>query len=369
MSVIPTFSCHAGKMPEAFTLPNQNAFAAVVDGKKVSLYLLKNQNNMQAAITNYGARLVSLLVTDKNGKTTDVVLGFDSLQQYQHSTEPYFGATIGRYANRIAKGTFSLDGKIYSLPTNNGVNTLHGGKKGFHNVVWNAVQPDSSTLILTYFSKDGEEGFPGNLNVKVTYSLTHNNELTIDYEATTDKKTIINLSNHAFYNLNGAGSGTILNHLLQLNANDYTPIDSTLIPTGKIALVKETPFDFRQFTAMGARINDNNEQLEYGKGYDHNFVLNNSASFLHYAATAIGNETGIVMEVFTTEPGLQFYSGNFMDGKNKLRYRNRDEFRTAFCLETQYFPNAPNQPQFPSTILESRQQYKTTTIYKFSIQK
>jgi aldose 1-epimerase len=370
MSVIPAFNCHSEKMPETTaTLPNQSAFTAAVNGKEVNLFIIKNKSNMQAALTNYGARLVSLLVADKNGKVSDVVLGFDSLQQYQQSTEPYFGATIGRYANRIAKGTFSIDGKTYSLPINNGGNTLHGGIKGFQDVVWNATQPDSSTLIFTCFSKDGEEGFPGNLNVKVTYSLTNNNELKIDYEATTNKKTIINLSNHAFFNLNGAGSGTILNHLLQINANAYTPIDSTLIPTGKIEWVEKTPFDFRQLTAIGTRINDKNEQLKYGKGYDHNFVLNHTASPLHYAAKAIGNESGIVMEVFTTEPGLQFYSGNFMEGKNKMRHEKNDEFRTAFCLETQHFPNAPNQPEFPSTILKPGELYKTTTIYKFSIQK
>ncbi len=349
------------------SLPDKKAFEQIIDGKQTDLYVLKNKNNMQAAITNYGGRLVSLLVTDKNGNLTDVVIGFESVNGYKNSTEPYFGATIGRYGNRIAKGKFTLDGKTYTLPLNNGPNTLHGGKKGFQDVVWDAKQLGDSALELTYLSKDGEQGFPGNLNVKVTYSLNDSNELKIHYEATTDKKTVVNLTNHAFYNLNG--SGTILNHLLMINADKYTPVDSTLIPTGKIETVKGTPFDFTNETAIGARINDSNQQLKNGKGYDHNFVLNkNKTSGLNLAATVLGEKSGIFMQVFTQEPGLQFYSGNFMQSKNTLR-NGKDEFRTALALETQHFPDSPNEPSFPSTVLEPGKTYSTTSVYKFSVKK
>ncbi|MGI8949993.1 MAG: aldose epimerase family protein [Chitinophagaceae bacterium] len=352
------------------SLPDKKAFEQTIDGKQTDLYILKNKNNMQAAITNYGGRLVSLLVPDKNGDLTDVVVGFDSVHQYQTSTEPYFGATIGRYGNRIAKGKFTLDGKQYSLPINNGVNTLHGGKKGFQDVVWDAKQIGDSSLELTYLSKDGEQGFPGNLNVKVTFTLNDSNELKINYEATTDKKTVVNLTNHAFYNLNGQGSGTILNHVLMINADYYTPVDSGLIPTRKIEPVAETPFDFRKPTAIGARINDNNIQLKNGKGYDHNFVLNkNKNGGLNLAATVLGDKSGIFMEVLTQEPGLQFYSGNFMQSKNTIKGGKKDDFRTAFALETQHFPDSPNEPSFPSTVLAQGQIYSTTSVYKFSVKK
>ena len=254
-------------------LPSPNAFQQTIDNKKTDLYFLKNSNGMQAAITNYGGRLVSLLVPDKNGKLTDVVIGFDSVQQYQSSTEPYFGATIGRYGNRIAKGKFTLDGKQYILATNNGTNTLHGGKKGFQYVVWDAKQTGDSILELTYLSKDMEEGYPGNLNVKVIYTLTNDNKLRLDYEATTDKKTVVNLTNHAFFNLNGQGSGTINNHVLIIHADNYTPVDSTLIPTGKIEPVANTPFDFRSPTMIGKSMDADDMQIKNGKGYDHNFVL------------------------------------------------------------------------------------------------
>jgi aldose 1-epimerase len=359
---------HVSKDEAIAKLPFATAFSQTIDGKATDLYVLKNSNYMQAAISNYGGRLVSLLVPDKNGKLTDVVLGFDSVQHYKTSTEPYFGATIGRYGNRIANGKFKLDGKEYTLATNNGVNHLHGGKKGFQYVVWDARQTGDSVLELTYFSKDGEEGYPGNLNVKVVYQLTHNNELKLRYEATTDKKTIVNLTNHAFFNLNGGG--TINNHLLMINADHYTPVDSTLIPTGKIEPVAGTPFDFRQATLIGARVNDNAEQLKYGQGYDHNFVLHpTKATGLNRVAMVSGDLSGIEMEVWTTEPGLQFYGGNFMQGKNLLRGGVKDEHRTAFCLETQHYPDSPNQPSFPSTALEPGNVYSTQSIYKFSIKK
>lgn len=351
-------------------LPSPTAFQQTIDNKKTDLYVLKISNGMQAAITNYGGRLVSLLVPDKNGKLIDVVIGFDSVQHYQSSTEPYFGATIGRYGNRIAKGKFTLDGKQYLLTTNNGPNTLHGGKKGFQYVVWDAKQTGDSILELTYLSKDMEEGYPGNLQVKVTYSLTNNNELKLDYEATTDKKTVVNLTNHAFFNLNGQGSGTINNHVLMIHADNYTPVDSTLIPTGKIEPVANTPFDFRKPTMIGKSVDANNVQIKNGKGYDHNFVLNaNKGASLNTAAIITGDKTGIEMEVLTQEPGLQFYGGNFMQSKNKMKDGGMDDFRTAFCLETQHFPDSPNQPAFPSTVLEPGKIYKTSSVYKFSTKK
>ncbi|HXH99387.1 MAG TPA: aldose epimerase family protein [Sphingobacteriaceae bacterium] len=351
------------------TSAEQKAFQQTIDGKPTDLFYLKNKNGITATITNYGGRIVGLLVPDKDGKLVDVVVGFDSVEKYKSSKEPYFGALIGRYGNRLAKGKFVLDGKTYTLFTNNGPNTLHGGKKGFQSVVWDARQIDNQTLELTYLSKDMEEGFPGNLNVKVTYSLTNNNELKIDYEATTDKKTVVNLTNHAFFNLNGEGSGTILDHKLQINADHYTPVDTTLIPTGKNVTVSNTPFDFINETAIGQRINDENSQLKNGKGYDHNYVLNNSTSGLTSAAKVTGDKTGVVMEVLTKEPGLQFYSGNFMKSKNTFKGGAKDDFRTAFCLETQHFPDSPNQPGFPSTVLSPNQTYKTNSIYKFSVKK
>ena len=322
---------------------------------------------MVASLTNYGGRIVSLLVPDSSGKLVDVVVGFDRVSDYVTSTEPYFGATIGRYGNRIAKGSFVIDGKTYQSSINNAPNMLHGGKMGFQNVVWDAEQTNDQTLVLTYLSKDMEEGFPGNLKVKVTYTLTDDNELKIDYEATTDKITVVNLTNHAFFNLNGEGSGNILNHTLEVNADKYTPVDATLIPTGKILPVDGTPFDFRKMVAIGKRINEENEQLKNGLGYDHNFVLNRSnTNGLQAAATVTGDKSGITMQVFTTEPGLQFYSGNFMQSKNTFKSGVKDDFRTAFCLETQHFPDSPNQPSFPSTLLNPGETYRSTSVYKFS---
>jgi aldose 1-epimerase len=348
-------------------MPDKKLFASTIDGKQTDLYILKNHNGMEAAITNYGGRLVSLVVPDKEGKLTNVVVGFKSVQDYENSTEPYFGATIGRFGNRIAKGKFTLDGKDYTLFTNNGANTLHGGKKGYQAVVWDAKQLNDSTLELTYLSKDMEEGYPGNLTIKVTYSLTADNGFKCDYEATTDKSTVVNLTNHAFFNLNGEGSGSILNHIVQIYADKYTPVDSTLIPTGKLAPVAGTPFDFTKATAIGARIEEDNDQLKNGKGYDHNYVLSGpKENGMNHAATVTGDQSGIVMNVFTEEPGLQFYSGNFMQGKNTFSNGSKDDFRTAFAMETQHFPDSPNQPSFPSTVLKPGDVYKTTSLYKFS---
>ncbi|WP_183562588.1 aldose epimerase family protein [Mucilaginibacter sp. SP1R1] len=345
-----------------------SAFEKIIDGKQTHLYTLKNKNGITATFTNYGGRIVSLLVPDKDGKLTDVVFGFDSVEGFELTGDRYYGATIGRFGNRIAKGKITIDGEEYQLSVNNGPNSLHGGKNGFQNVVWDGKQIDSSTLELTYLSKDMEEGYPGNLTVKVTYSITDDNEFKADYEATTDKTTVVNLTNHAFYNLNGEGSGTILDHIVQIDADHYLPVDSTLIPTGKIESVNGTPFDFVTPTVIGKRINDDNEQLKSGKGYDHNYVLNQHDITMPIA-TVTGDKSGIKMEVFTEEPGMQFYSGNFLQGKNIMKHGQKDEFRTAFAMETQHYPDSPNQPQFPSTELKPGQVYKTQTLYKFSVAK
>lgn len=348
---------------------SKKSFEQTIDGKKTDLYILRNKNKAEAYFTNYGGRLVSLIVPDKNGNLIDVVVGFSDVGQYKASTEPYFGATIGRYGNRIAKGTFTLDDRKYILFTNNGVNTLHGGKKGFQDVVWNALQKDDHTLELTYLSKDMEEGYPGNLNVKVTYTLSDDNELIMDYEATTDKKTIVNLTNHAFFNLNGEGSGQVLDHVVQINADYFTPVDSTLIPIGKHELVQGTPFDFRKPVNIRSGIEKDNVQLKNGKGYDHNFVLNSGKNGrMNLAATVWGDKSGIMMEVYTREPGLQFYSGNFMQSKNTFKGGSKDDFRTAFCMETQHFPDSPNQASFPTTVLKPGDIYKTSSVYKFSVE-
>jgi len=353
---------------ENLILMQEKDFKTNIDGKQVQLFTLQNKKGSKALITNYGGRLVSLYVQDNSNQLVDVVAGFDSVEGYQNSAEPYFGATIGRYGNRIAKGKFKLAGKEYQLFTNNGPNTLHGGKKGFQDVVWEANQVDQQTLELSYLSKDMEEGFPGNLKVQVSYTLTDDNELKISYHAETDKNTVVNLTNHAFFNLNGAQSGTILNHLVQINADKYTPVDSTLIPTGILADVKQTPFDFTIAKTIGERINAKNEQLNHGKGYDHNFVLN-SHDASEPAAVVKGDKSGIVMSVYTDQPGLQFYSGNFMAGKNTMKGNQKDDFRTAFAMETQHFPDSPNQPSFPSTLLKPGEIYQSSSTYQFTIDK
>ncbi|WP_432713599.1 aldose epimerase family protein [Pedobacter sp.] len=350
-------------------VPATAAFDQTVDGKKTALYVLKNANGSQAAITNYGGRIVSLLVKNDKDELVDVVLGHDSLAGYQTKAEFFYGALVGRYANRIAKGKFTLNGKEYNLQVNDGKNTLHGGVDGFYDKVWDAKQLNDHSLELTYLSKDGEAGYPGNLTVKVTYDLTPDNELKISYHATTDKPTVLNLTNHAYFNLNGAGDSTITDHLLTINADAYTPVDETLIPTGKLEKVKSTPFDFTKPTLIGARINDANEQLKRGGGYDHNFVLNDTKD-LKLAATLHSPKTGIYMDVLTQEPGIQFYSGNFMtgetaDGKGNKKYG----YRSALCLETQHFPDAPNQPSFASTVLNPGAEFNSVTVYKFYTKK
>lgn len=356
----------AGK-DTAVNLLDKTGFQGMLDGVKTDLYVIKNDKGMIATFTNYGGRLVSLQVPDKDGKLVDVVCGFSSIADYAKATEPYYGATIGRFGNRIAKGKFSLGGKEYTLFTNNGANTLHGGKKGFQYQTFDASQPDSSTLVFTRVSKDMEEGFPGNLQVKVTYHINQDNGLDMTYDASTDKTTVVNLTNHAFFNLNGEGSGTILDHAFTIYASHITPVDSSLIPTGKITAVKGTPFDFLSANTMGSRIDQDDEQLKNGKGYDINYVLDSTGDH-HLATTVIGDKTGIRMDVYTDQPGLQVYSGNFMNADNRFNNGVKDSFRTAFAVETQHFPDSPNQPDFPSTVLKPGQQYHTHSEYKFSIQ-
>jgi aldose 1-epimerase len=354
----------------------QKSFGRMPDGTNVTLYTLTNAGGAEVQITNYGGAVVSLKMPDKNGKLDDVVLGFDTLPGYLQQGNPYFGALIGRYGNRIAKGKFTLDGATYNLAVNNGPNSLHGGKKGFDKVVWTAspVAPSANGAVgleLSYQSLDGEEGYPGSLYVKVAYTLTQDNALKIDYTATTDKTTVLNLTNHAYFNLNGAGSGDILDHVVQINADRITPVDENLIPTGELKSVAGTPFDFRQPMAIGARIDQDEQQIKYGGGYDHNFVLNGASGtgmpFL--AARVLAPKSGRVMEVLTTEPGVQFYTGNFLDGTLKGKGGKTYKKRYAFCLETQHFPDSPNHPSFPSTTLKPGETYQQTTIYRFSTEK
>lgn len=348
------------------TVPDKKNFQQTINGKPAGLFHLTN-GTMLASITNYGGRLVSLIVLDKDEHPVDVNAGFQSLDDYIHSKEPYYGALIGRYGNRIGNAQFSLEGVTYKLQANNGPNQLHGGLKGFHTQVWDAKQLSDSALELTYISKDGEEGYPGKLSVKVIYTLTCNNALQLEYTATTDKTTVLNLTAHPFFNLNGEGSGTISSHLLTVYAGKYNPIDSNVLANGKIESVDNTPFDFSKPVTIGARINDTNEQLQFGKGYDHNFILNKGITAKPEPAAVVkGDRSGIVMEVLTTEPGLQFYSGNFMKGENVFKSGVKDEYRTTFCLETQHFPNSPNCPQFPATVLKPGDTYHQKTIYKFS---
>ncbi len=353
------------KTPPQLSLIDAATFGSETNGKKVELFTLKNSSGIVAQITNYGGRLVSLWIPDRNGNFEDVVLGYSTLDGYLNSNEIYFGTLVGRYGNRISKGEFILNDSLYRLATNNGPNHLHGGTKGFSNVVWDAVQSDDRTLLLSYYSPDGEEGYPGNLLVNVTYELTDDNELKIEYKATTDKATPVNLTHHSFFNLKGAGNGDINDHLLQINAAYYTPVDSTLIPLGEIAPVEGTPFDFRTPTAIGARVNEENQQLKYGRGYDHNWVLQPSDSQINFAAKVVEPASGRTMEVYTNEPGIQFYGGNFLNGKDTGKYGKVYPFRGSLCLETQHFPDSPNQPSFPSTILEPGQEYYSLCTYKF----
>jgi len=343
-------------------------FGKTPEGVAVSIYTLTNSHGMEARITNYGGIVVSLKAPDKTGAMSDIVLGFDTLDGYVNNTS-YFGALIGRYGNRIGKARFNLDGHEYKLAANNGENSLHGGTRGFNRAVWTPRELSDGGLELVYVSNDGEEGYPGNLRVRVTYHLTPANELKIEYEASTDKDTVLNLTNHSYFNLKGAGNGDILDHKMMINADRFTPVDAGLIPTGELRSVNGTPFDFRKPTAIGARINQDDEQLKLGKGYDHNWVLNKSANSLSLAARVEEPTTGRVLEVHTTEPGVQFYTGNFLDGTAKGKGGKTYGFRSGFCLETQHFPDSPNKPSFPSTVLRPGQQFHSTTVYRFSAKK
>ena len=337
------------------------------------MYTLNNTKGIELRVLPYGGIIVSLIVPDRAGHFDDIVLGFDSPADYQGAS-PYFGALIGRYANRIARGRFTLDGRAYALAVNDGPNHLHGGVKGFDKVVWE-VSPfeakDSVGLTLRYTSPDGEEGYPGTLRATVTYTLTEGNELIFDYHATTDRSTPVNLSQHSYFNLAGQDVGDVLDHVVALNADAFTPVDATLIPTGEIRSVKGTPFDFRTPTAIGARIDQDDEQLRFGRGYDHNFVLNQSGddrrSGPALAARVYEPSSGRVMEIYTTEPGLQFYSGNFLDGTLRGKKGVRYGRRSGFAMETQHFPDSPNRPQFPSTILVPGGEYRSRTVLRFSV--
>lgn len=339
-------------------------------GEHVQLYTLTNSTGAEVRIATYGGIVVSLTVPDNSGVLGDVVLGFDSLEGYL-GEQPYFGALIGRYGNRIAKGRFVIDGKTYSIATNNGPNGLHGGPTGFNRRVWTAAPfdaEDGQGLALTYVSEDGEEGYPGTLTARVRYTWTNGNSLRIEYAAVTDAPTVQNLTNHSYFNLKDAGKTDALSHEMQILGDHYTPVDSTLIPTGEIAPVEGTPFDFREPTAIGARIDQNDEQLGYGGGYDHNHVLSRrTKNGLELGARVYESTTGRVMELWTTEPGVQFYTGNFLDGtitgKDGIQYNRR----AAFCLETQHYPDSPNQKAFPSTVLRPGETYRSQTEYRFSV--
>lgn len=344
-------------------------FGKLPDGAVAHIFTLTNAKGVEARITNYGGIVVSLKVPDRNGVMADVVLGHDTLAGYLPQNKGYLGATVGRYANRIGKGTFTIEGKVYSLARNNGENALHGGLRGFDKALWIARELPDGRLELSYSSKDGEEGYPGTLSARLTFTLTDQDELRIEYLATTDKPTVVNLTNHSYFNLRGAGNSDILGHLVTLNADRFTPVDAGLIPTGELRPVAGTPFDFLKPTAIGARIEQNDEQLKLGKGYDHNFVLNRRGAGLSLAARVEDPSTGRVMEVLTTEPGVQFYTGNVLDGsvvgKGGVPYRKR----MGFCLETQHFPDSPNKPAFPSALLKPGARYESATIYRFSAAK
>ncbi len=347
---------------------DKSVFGKTKDGHSVDLYTLTNDNGMVVTLTNWGASIVSIQAPDRAGKRADVLLGYDTAAGYMSDTA-YLGATVGRYGNRIGKGRFKLDGKEYKLAQNNGENSLHGGVAGFNKKLWEAKEikaADGVAVQMRYLSKDGEEGYPGNLDVSVTFTLDNKNDVKIDYLATTDKPTVVNLTNHSYFNLLGDAAGDILGHELMLNADRFTPVDAGLIPTGELRPVAGTPLDFKQPKAIGARINDKYEQLVLGKGYDHNWVINQTGASPRLAARLSEPKTGRVMEVLTTEPGIQFYSGNFLDGTIKGKKGRVYQHRLGLCLETQHFPDSPNHPDFPSTTLKPGQKYQTTTIYRFS---
>jgi len=346
----------------------KSAYGKTANGQEVDSYKLKNQKGMEVDIITYGGIITSLKVPNKEGVSEEVVLGFDNLEQYT-KPNPYFGALIGRYGNRIGKAKFMIDGVEYKLAANNGPNSLHGGPEGFHRVIWTAEEAkggDKATLKLKYVSKDMEEGFPGNLTVFVTYTLTNDNTLEVDYEATTDKKTVVNLTQHSYFNLSGDFSKKILDHEITIDADKLVPVDADLIPTGKLDDVTGTPFDFRKPKAIGKEIEAENDQLKKGLGYDHCWVLNNQDKGFRFAASAYEPTSGRLLEVYTDEPGIQLYTGNFLDGTLPTRDGKKYEHRTGFCLETEHYPDSPNQKDFPTTILNPGETYKSKTSFKFS---
>jgi aldose 1-epimerase len=350
---------------------NEDSFKSTHKGKPTALYTLKNRNGMVAQITNFGAKIVSIFIPDHNGNFADIVLGYESIEEYIKGN-PYFGAICGRYANRIANGKFVIDGITYQLPVNNGPNSLHGGPEGFNNQVFDAKgvisTPNGDQIVMVYISKDGEMGYPGTLTLKVTYSVTNSNELRLDYEATTDKATHVNICSHSFFNLAGEGNGDILNHELTINADKFTPVNDVLIPNGELKTVKGTPMDFRKPEIIGKRIDDNFDQLAFGKGYDHNWVINKKKpGELTLAAVCYEPLSGRVMEVHTTQPGTQLYTGNWLDGSDKGKGGKTYGMRSALCLETQNYPDSPNKPGFPSTLLSPGEIYKHTCLHKFSV--
>jgi aldose 1-epimerase len=349
----------------------KQVFGTLPSGEDVYLYTFQNANGLRASITNLGGRIVAVTAPDRSGAFDDVVLGFDDLAGYLQR-DPYFGAIVGRYANRIANAQFSLDGQTYKLARNAGSNSLHGGLKGFDHVVWQAKDTTGSNgpaLELTYLSVDGEEGYPGNLAVTVTYSLNDRNQLRMDYRASTDRKTVLNLTNHSYFDLSGQGKSNVADHVMTINADRFTPVDEHLIPAGAPASVDGTPFDFREPRRIGDRIDEKNEQMKLGLGYDHNFVLNRESEEPSFAARAVHPASGRVLEVFTTQPGVQFYTGNHLTGAFRGKGGAVYGFRTGFCLETQHFPNSPNRPDFPSTELSPGEEAKGTTIFKLSVEK
>ena len=369
-ALLLTLAACGGKQQEVKTASGLNPadFQTEVDGKQTALYTLTNANGMEVCITNFGGRIVSVMVPDRDGVMRDVVLGFDSIADYVKYPSD-FGATIGRYANRIGQGKFSLDGVDYQLPTNNYGHCLHGGPKGFQYRVFDAVQPDQRTLKLSYLSKDGEEGFPGNLQCTVTFTLTDDNAIDIRYAAETDKPTIVNLTNHSYFNLDGDPSQNNSEYLLMVDADNYTPVDSTFMTTGEIVPVEGTPMDFRQPTAVGARIDDDFDQLKNGLGYDHNWVLNTKGDDSRACATLVSPKTGIKLEVFTNEPGIQVYAGNFLDGTLRGKKGITYGRRASVCLETQKYPDTPNKPEWPTAVLRPGEKYDSHCIFRFSVEK
>ena len=366
--IIANFGCTS--QPSTLSKINRAEFQTTVDGKLTNLYYLKNQDGIEITVTNFGARIVELFVPDREGKFEDIVLGHDHINKYVNygKTARFLGSTIGRYGNRIAKGKFTLDDVEYILPINNSPNSLHGGTKGFDMLVWDARQIDLQTIEFRLVSPDGDQGYPGTLTVYMTYQLNDDNELVIVHQATTDKKTVVNLTHHSFFNLHGAGNGTINDHIMMINASNYTPVDSTLIPEGTIAMVEGTPMDFRIPTAIGERVDHDFVQLRYGRGYDHNWVLDRKTpNELEQAAVIYEPVSGRVMEVWTTEPGIQFYGGNFLDGMWTGKEGKSYDFRASFAIETQHYPDSPNRPDFPSTVLEPGKNYYHMCVYKFGI--